>query len=113
MASSACSGRLVCLANNPFIVFAAYIAAFLPLTVIYALDFISPKWKSVRKTRHEGIVYLFSSIPPLAYVIFYIHLQNLDKDYKEMAAATTAAVFCLVHIMRTIWGLVQLHVFQE
>eukprot|EP00171_Calliarthron_tuberculosum_P022882 IDg22882t1 len=35
------------------------------------------------------------------------------QDYKEMATATTAAVFCLVHIMRTIWGLMQLQVFKE
>eukprot|EP00171_Calliarthron_tuberculosum_P000538 IDg538t1 len=113
MTSSACFGGLVCLANNPFIVFAAYIAAFFPLVVIYSLDFTSPKMKSVRKTRRDGIVFLLSSILPLAYVLFYMYLQNLDKDYKEMAAATTAAVFCLVHIIRTIWGLVQVHVFQE
>eukprot|EP00171_Calliarthron_tuberculosum_P020469 IDg20469t1 len=113
MASAACSGELVCLADNPGIVFGAYIAAFLPLTIIYALDFISPKWKSIRKTRHDGIVYLVSSILPLAFVVFYIHLQKLAEDYKEMAAATTAAVFCLVHIMRIIWGFIQLHVFKE
>eukprot|EP00171_Calliarthron_tuberculosum_P017177 IDg17177t1 len=113
MASAACSERLVCLAGHPGIVFGAYIAAFLPLTVIYALDFISPKWKSIRETRNDGIVYLISSILPLAFVIFYIHLQKLAKDYKEMATAKTAAMFCSVHIMRTIWGFMQLHLFKE
>eukprot|EP00171_Calliarthron_tuberculosum_P001636 IDg1636t1 len=113
MATTSLKEKLASLAKNWIVVVVAYIAAFLPLTVIYALDFISPKWKSIRVTRRDGIVYLLSSIPPLVVVIFYIILQGLAKEYTEMAAATTAAVFCLVHIMRTIWGLIQLHVFKE
>ncbi len=53
------------------------------------------------------------SLPPLAAVVFYIHIQRLAKDYKEMATAITAAILCILHVLRTLWGLLQLRAFKD
>ncbi len=37
-------------------------------------------------------------------VVFYIHIQRLAEDYKEMATAITAAILCILHVLRTLWG---------
>lgn len=99
------------LADESWVVSIAYISAFLPWTVLYAFDFISAKWKTVRRTRHSGLLHLSVSLPPVLYIIFYAHLQRISGDYKEMWTAITAAVLCLFNVIRTLWGLLQLYAF--
>lgn len=99
------------LADNPGIVAGAYVSAFLPWAVLYAFDFISAKWKSIKRTRRAGHFHLTVSLPPVAYIVFYVHLQRISGDFKEMWAAITAAVLCLFNVIRSFWGLMQLHAF--
>lgn len=101
------------IADHPAFVFGAYIAAFAPLAIIYALDLISEKWKTIKETRRAGYFILFFSIPSLLFLFVYIHMQKLAGDYKEMAAATSAAIYSVLHVLRTIWGLLQLYEFQK
>ena len=101
------------IADHPAFVFGAYIAAFAPLAIIYALDLISEKWKTIKETRRAGYLILLFSVPSLLFLFVYIHMQKLAGDYKEMAAATSAAIYSVLHVLRTIWGLLQLRVFQK
>lgn len=101
------------IADHPAFVFGAYIAAFAPLAIIYALDLISEKWKTIKETRRAGYLILFFSVPSLLFLFVYIHMQKLAQDYKEMAAATSAAIYSVLHVFRTIWGLLQLREFQK
>lgn len=112
---SCCASRegLARLAEHPGIILLAYFCALLPLAAVYAVDFLTNDWKSIRDTRHRGHVHLAFSLPPLAVVVFYIHLQRLAKDYKEMTLAIVAAVLCIMHALGTLWGLVQLRAFKE
>ncbi|CAN8077113.1 unnamed protein product [Agarophyton chilense] len=100
------------LAENPFIIIAAYIAAFLPWTAFSAKDFISSKWKTVRTTRREGYINLIFSIVPAGYILFYCVIQVKGNEFSEMAAAMVAMLFALLHASRTIWGLWQLNYFR-
>lgn len=103
------------LADNPLIIAGAYGCAIIPWGLLYAFDFITDRWRPIRKTRREGLVHLFIYIPPTAYVVFYAYLQGLGPaaDYKEMMAAVLALVFCIFHVSRTVWGLLQLEVYQR
>lgn len=94
------------------LVVSAYLAAFLPWGVLSVIDFISPKWKPIGETRRSGLIHLFISIFPLGVVLFYVHVQQLAHDYKEMMAALVAALLCMFHIARTLWGLAQLQAYR-
>lgn len=104
---------LVDLAKSPFIIIAAYIAAFLPWTAFAAKDFISSKWKSVRTTRREGYINLVFSLAPAGYILFYCVTQAEGNELPEMAAALVAMVFALLHATRTTWGLWQLNYYRQ
>ncbi len=99
--------------DDPKIIFTVYVIAFIPLAFIHALDFITDKWKPIRATRRNGLIQFCISLPCLAYMAFYIYLQMKDKDYKEAAAAMTVAVLNIYHVLRTVWGLIQLHEFKN
>lgn len=100
-------------ADHPVFVFGAYFSAFAPLTIIYALDLVSEKWRTVKETRRAGYFILLFSIPSLLFLFVYIHFQRRAEDFKEMAAATSAAVYSVLHVFRTVWGLIQLTAFQR
>ncbi len=67
----------------------------------------------IRKTRRAERIYLAFSLPPLTVIMFYIHKQRVAEDYKEMATVITAAILCIVPVLRTVWGILQLSVFDE
>lgn len=100
------------LANHPVLVLIAYTAVFIPWTAVAAKDFINGHWRSVRDSRRDGLTHLFFVIAPSSYITFYIYLQIIAKDYKEMAAAIAGLVFSLLHLSRTVWGLWQLYEFR-
>ncbi len=99
--------------DNVYFVVFAYLAAFLPLAVVYTLDFITEKWKSINETRRDGLIHFFVSLPPLGYLIAYAHVQRMAQDYKEMMTAITAVLLCIFHVSRTVWGLLQLRSFRR
>lgn len=101
------------LADDKRLVVAAYVCAFIPWGFLYASDFISPNWRTVRKTRLLAALHLLVSVPPMSVVIFYSVVQNMKGDYKEMMAAILALVFSLYHVARTIFGLIQVHSFMR
>ena len=101
------------LADEWYIILFAYVAAFLPWTVVSATDFISSTWKPVYVTRRNGHINLIFIILPALYIVFYIYLQANSKDYKEMFAAIVALLFSILHCLRTIWGLWQLSIFHS
>lgn len=70
--------------NKWFIVF-AYVAAFLPRGFLYAFDYISDEWRTMRATRISGYCHLLFSIPSLAYVIAYAHAERIAGDFKEIS----------------------------
>eukprot|EP00171_Calliarthron_tuberculosum_P005321 IDg5321t1 len=74
---------MACLANDPGIVFGVHVAAFLPLTVICALELTSPKHNHICTARHGKISCLLSSMPPLALFAFHIHPQKLAADFQR------------------------------
>lgn len=100
------------LAGKLYLVLLAYIGAFLPWAVVSAYDYINSEWKTVRMTRHYGIINLASTIFPLLIVIFYTIVQAAAAEYTEMSNAIVAICFILLHIIRTLWGLWQLHIFR-
>lgn len=100
------------LAESFWFIVSAYMAAFVPWTIISNKDFISEKWKTVRNTRHAGYHNLFWSIIPFFYVILYCIIQGLAEDYKETCAAVVATLFAMLHMFRTLWGLWQLRSFR-
>ncbi|PXF47042.1 Cytochrome c oxidase assembly factor 7 [Gracilariopsis chorda] len=100
------------LAESFWFIVSAYMAAFVPWTIIANKDFISEKWKTVRNTRHAGYHNMFWSIIPFFYVIVYCIVQGLSGDYKETCAAVVATLFALLHMFRTLWGLWQLRSFR-
>lgn len=81
--------------------------------MIYPLDFMTSKMKHIRQTERDGYKHLLFSIVPLIYVMFYVYLQGSSGDYKEMMTGISAALLCLFHVSRTIWGLLQLRKFRN
>ncbi len=101
------------LADDKRLVIAAYVCAFIPWGFLYASDFISANWRTVRKTRLLAALHLLISIPPMSVVLFYSVVQDANGDYKEMMAAVLALVFSLYHVARTVFGLVQVRAFMK
>lgn len=99
---------LASLADNPFVVLTAYFAAFLPWAAFDGADFIGSKWKTVKDTRSQGLSHLCFVLLPIGFIIFYIHLQRISGDYKEMFGAMVALFFSFLHLARTAVGLWQL-----
>ena len=91
----------------------AYSLGFVPWAFLVLFDFISPKWKSIRRTRHFGYLHAITAIIPMMVVIVYAYFQGTSGDYKEMMTAVAAIVVTIYHLTRTVWGLVQLHAFRS
>lgn len=60
MEKCSCAKYLCARAEAPGYVFGVYLIALLPLAVVYALDFVTEKWKTIRTTRCEGCWHLSS-----------------------------------------------------
>ena len=101
------------LSDNVTIVTFAYLAALLPWTVMANFDFISAKWRTIRDTRNHGCFHLIACFLPLPYLCYYVHLQRMSEDYKEMMAAILAILMCFYHAVRSSWGLIQLRAFHD
>lgn len=101
-----------CLAKDPWVVVIAYIMAFLPWTILSSYDFVNTNWRSVKSTRRNGWLHLTFSAIPLIYIIFYVVIQGLAKEYSEMCAAIVASFFAAWNVIRAAWGLWQLHIFR-
>lgn len=100
------------LSDRAWLVISAYLAAFLPWGLLAVVDFISSKWRTVGETRRSGLLHLFFSVFPLSVVVFYLHVQRVAQDYKEMMAAVVATALCFFNIARTVWGLMQLQAYR-
>ncbi len=93
------------LADNRGIVVAAYILAFFPWGMMYLRCFLKPHCKFQGNSEIARRTFLIQSItclPGLAYLVFYIHLQRITDHYQETCLAIYAAMFVLVHILKTI-----------
>lgn len=99
------------LADNVYIVLGAYLCVFFPWTVVSLRQFISSEWKPVRVCRHDAFYHLLFTFLPMPYLAFYITLQCISHDFKEMAGAIVALTFCVLHAVRTLWTLWQLNYF--
>lgn len=112
MEKCGCAEYLCDRAEAPVFIFVAYFSALLPLAVVYTLDFITEKWKSISATRREGRWHLFASVFCLPYLLYFIHLQRCIGNYTEVGAAITAIFLSCFQMARTVWGLVQLEAFK-
>eukprot|EP00177_Eucheuma_denticulatum_P000168 GFKZ01000299.1.p1 GENE.GFKZ01000299.1~~GFKZ01000299.1.p1 ORF type:complete len:1337 (+),score=160.78 GFKZ01000299.1:66-4013(+) len=98
------------------IVGTVYGAILLPWAFLYLHDFISDRWQTIHRTFLNGLLHFLFAFLPFPYIIYYIYLQarlTPEPDYKELFAAATAAVFSVYHVLRSIWGLYQLHRFRN
>ncbi len=75
------------------------------------VDFISGKWRTVRRTRRLGWFHLGLSIVPVIYVGIYAEAQRRAGDAKELGAALAALMFNLFQLLRTMMGITQLGAF--
>lgn len=101
------------LADHPAIVVFAYASAFLPWSAVSATDFINARWKTVQTTLREGRIQLVLILLPSFYIVFYIYLQALSADYKEMSAAFAALFFSMLHLTRTLLGIAHVMEFRN
>jgi len=101
------------LADKWWVIAIVYFMAILPAAIIHNLDFISGKWRTVNRTRFLGHLHFVFAILPMPVIIFYAHLQQISKDYKEMMTAVVALFLSLYHLIRTGWGLIQLAEFSK
>lgn len=101
------------LAEQAYVVLPAYLFALLPWSILLVHDYISETWKTLEETRETGRRHLIFMLVPLPYILLYIDFQRRAGDFKEMCTATTAVLYSLYHIGKTIWGLVQLRYFEE
>ncbi len=99
---------LKALADSQLFIFLCYCFSFGPWGILFALDFISSNWRTIRATRISGIIHLVFSTIPLGVAVFYLIVQRAAKDIKEMMASCIAAIVALYHIFRTISSLDQL-----
>ena len=77
------------------------------------IDYISEKWRPIRRIRRHGYVHLVSSVFPIIYVGVYAEAQRRAGDWKECGAALAALFFNVMHLMRTTTGIVQANAFFE
>ncbi len=77
------------------------------------IDFISEKWRTVRRTRRLSYIHLASFLVPILYVATYAEAQRRADDSKELGAALAALMFNLIQLMRTLMGIVQLKAFAQ
>ncbi len=110
-ATAAPTDNLANLANNTFFVLGAYFLDFFPWAVMGNIDFISAKWRTVRRTRRLAYTHLVLTIFPIMYVAAYAEAQRRVNDTKECGAALAALMFNLIQLMRTLMGMVQLDAF--
>lgn len=96
---------LVHLAGHPAIIITVHLVVIFPWGIIQNVDFISEKWRTIAHTRHLGYLHLALTFIPLPYIMFYAHLQQISKEYKEMMAAVVVILMAIYHIMRTVFGL--------
>lgn len=100
------------LADNVVIVLLAYIAAFLPWTIVSSTDFINSSWRPINILHRNAINNILFALIPAGYIIFYIVLQAKSQDFKEMFAAVVALLFSFLHAARSIMALFQLYSFR-
>lgn len=101
------------LGDRWYIVISAYFVVLLPWAFMQKIDFISSSWKTVRRTRRNGLIQFWFTLIPLTLMLPYIWLQIEAQDFKEMSAAILAFIFALIHLVRTWWGLWQIRIFKE
>ena len=111
MEAPATSTRLSSMADNTYFVLGAYFFAFFPWAVMNNIDFITDKWRTIRRTRTLAFIHILSSVVPVLYVAVYAEAQRRDKDSKELGAAMAALMFNLIQLLRTLMGKVQLDAF--
>jgi len=99
--------------EDPRIIVFVYFVVIFPWTILYNVDFITEKWRTVRHTRKLGIIQLLIALLPMPFVLIYAILQFISKDYKEMMTAVVGIFVSLYHVTRTAWGLMQLDVFRK
>ncbi len=76
---------------------------FSPTSVPYCPSLPFTRWTSLTETGNQfeilvaGLLHHSFSFPPLAVVVFYMHIQHLAEVYKEIATAITApyCAFCM------------------
>ncbi|KAI0564333.1 Rhs element Vgr family protein [Gracilaria domingensis] len=93
--------------EQPAIVISAYCAVFLPWGMLALLDMINERWKPIWKVFAQSVFQIVIAFPTIGYTIYYIELQRIDRDYKEMCAAIVAVCLSAIHFFRTGWGLWQ------
>lgn len=113
MEKCSCAWQLCVRGESPWFVFCAYFFALLPLAIVYVLDFITEKWKTIRATRREGYWHFFITLVCLPFLLYFIHLQRCIGNYTEMGATITAVLLSVFHMARTVWGLIQLQAFKR
>lgn len=92
-----------------------YLFVLIPWTLLYFHDFISERWFTIHETWKSGLAHMCLTSLPMPFLVAYIILQKEleEPDYKEMFAALAALVLSTYHLLRTIWGLIQLHQFSK
>ncbi len=111
MATTPPQSGLVAISDNTLFVLGAYFFAFFPWGVISNVDFISEKWRTVRRTRQLSRIHLVLSVLPITYVAVYAEAQRQAGDSKELGAALAALFFNIFNFLRTVVGIVQLNAF--
>ncbi len=96
--------------SRPFVL-GAYFCAFAPWGLINNIDFISEKWRTVKRTRQLARLHLLFAILPVFYVAAYAEAQRRAEDNKELGAALVALVFNVSHVLRTLFGNIQVAAF--
>lgn len=93
MEKCGCAEYLCDRAEAPVFIFVAYFSALLPLAVVYTLDFITEKWKSISATRREGRWHLFASVflftvPGLLHSFAALHRElygGWRRDHRDIS----------------------------
>ena len=75
------------------------------------IDYISEKWRPIRRIHRHGYIHLVSSVFPIVYVGVYAEAQRRSGDWKECGAALAALFFNVMHLMRTTTGIIQANAF--
>lgn len=94
---------LVDLAEDRGIIIAAYIFTFFPWGMMYLRHFLRDcGCDDDLHKRRVFLIYSLSSIPAVAYMCFYIHLQRIAGNHQEMCLAIYGIMFVLFHIVKAI-----------